>query len=152
LYRWISGIVVGVVVLAVGAGCGSGGDSSTVTKAEFKKQAEAICAKRKKEWQSSLAAYEKEVTDRKAAGNIKVQTEIAEGLLAKNMLPALQEQLEALEELGAPEGSEEKAEAWLASLTKNVKEIEENGVESLVATTFQDFEKQSKDLGVSCPF
>ncbi len=151
LYRWIGGIVVGIVVLTAGAGCGSGGDSSTVTKAEFTKQANAICAKRKKEWQTTLAGYEKEVQDKKATGNIKVQKEIAEGLLDESMLPALQGQLESLEDLGAPEGKEKQVEKWLADLSKGIEQVEKNGVESLTATGFEDFGKSSKELGVTCP-
>lgn len=151
LYRWIGGIVVGIMVLAVGAGCGGGGDSSTVTKAEFTKQANAICAKRKKEWQTTLASYEKKVQDRNASQNIEAQKEIAEELLDESMLPALQGQLEALEELGAPEGEEKQVETWLADLSKGVKEVEKNGVESLSAGDFNDFAKGSKELGVTCP-
>jgi hypothetical protein len=151
LYRWIGGIVVGIMVLTVGAGCGSGGDSSTVTKAEFTKQANAICAKRKKEWQTTLASYEKEVKEKNVTGNVKAQTEIAEDLLDESMLPALQGQLEGLEDLGAPEGKEKQVEKWLDDLSKGVEQVEKNGVKSLVATGFEDFAKSSKELGVTCP-
>jgi PAB1-binding protein PBP1 len=151
VYRWIGGIVVGALVLALGVGCGGGGDSPTVSKAEFTQQANAICAKRKKEWQTSIDSYEKQVKEKKAFTDVKAQTEIAQNLLDESMLPAMQDQLQSLEDLGAPDGSEEQVEKWLNTLAKTVKEVEEKGVKSLTSSGFQEFAKQSKDLGVTCP-
>lgn len=153
MYRWINGVIVAALVLGVvGIGCGGGDDSSsTLTKAEYTKQANQICAKRKKEWESDLASYEKEVTAKKATGDPEAQKEIAESVLQDSMLPALQEQLKALEALEAPEGVEKQVEAMLASLSSGVEGVEKEGVESLTGTGFAKFGKESEALGVTCP-
>jgi transketolase len=140
------------VLAAFVSGCGGGSDdSSSLTKAEYTKQADEICAKRKKEWKSDLASYEKEVVEKKATSDPEVQKELAESLLQESMLPALQEQLKALEELSAPEEIEKQAEKMLKSLSSGVGGVEKEGVESLTSSGFAKFEKESKALGVTCP-
>lgn len=152
MYRWISGVVLGVFVLAViASGCGGGGGSSSLTKSEYTKQADEICAKRKKEWKSDLAAYEKEVVEKKASNDPAAQKELAEGVLQESMLPSLQEQLKGLEELDAPKEIEKQAEKMVASLATGVEGVEKEGVESLVGSGFTKFGKEAEALGVTCP-
>ena len=144
-------MVVGCVVLVgIVSGCGGGGGES-LTKAEYTKQADEICATRKKEWKSDLAAYEKEVVEKKATNDPEAQKELAEVVLKDSMLPALQTQLEQLEELEAPEEIEAEAEKMVKSLASGVEGVEEGGVESLVGSGFAKFGKEAKALGVTCP-
>ena len=110
MYRWISGVLVGLVALgAVISGCGGGSDSSsTVTKAEFVKQADALCAERQKEWKAALASYNQEVQERNATNKLQVQEEIATDLVEKEMIPAVSKQLEAMEALPAPRAAKSR--------------------------------------------
>ena len=151
--RWIIGAVMGVVALAVlVSGCGGGsGTSSSLTKSEYTKQADEICAKRKNEWKSDIAGYEKEVVEKKASNDPEAQKELAEVALKESMLPSLQEQLKELEELDAPEEIEKQAEKMVASLSSGVEGVEKEGVESLVGSGFSKFGKEAKALGVTCP-
>jgi hypothetical protein len=154
VYRWISGVAVAVVMLGVvGIGCGGGGDdtSSSLTKAEYVKQADAICAERKKDWQTALTAYRKEDEKKNAVGNRKVEKELAENVLDDSMLPALETQLESLEDLGAPEGKEKQAEKMVDSLAKWVQGIEKGGTTAVFDGGSADFEEEAKELGVTCP-
>jgi hypothetical protein len=152
LYRWIIGAVLGVFALAAFVGgCGGGGEDSNLTKAEYTKQADEICVKRKKEWKSDLASYEKEVLEQKANNDSAAQTELAEAVLQESMLPALQEQVKQLEELNPPEEIEEQAEKMLKSLSSGVEGVEKEGVEGLVGSGFSKFEKEAEALGATCP-
>jgi hypothetical protein len=146
-------VVLGAVVIAVlVSGCGGGSDSSSsLTKAEYAEQADAICAERKKEWQASLASYQKEVEDKKATNDPEVQKEVAEGVLKDSMLPALSKQLEGLEELNAPQSIEKQVDKMLKSLSAGIEKIEKDGVESLVESGFAEFGEDAKAAGVTCP-
>ena len=156
MYRWISGILVGVVVLgAVISGCGGGSDSSTVTKAEFVKQADALCAERQKEWKTALASYNQQVQERNATNKLQVQEEIATGLLEKEMIPAVSKQLEAMEALPAPEGDEEQVSKMLDTLSKELEKVEgeKNPVYGLAKShNFEKFEEEAKKYGLNCSF
>ena len=154
MYRWISGVAMAVAMLGVvGVGCGGGGDDTTssLTKAEYVKQADAICAERKKEWQTALTDYRKEAEKKNAVGNAKLEKELAEDALSDSMLPSLQTQLESLEDLGSPQGKEKQAEKMVESLAKWVKGIEKGGTTAVFDGSSQDFEEEAKDLGVTCP-
>lgn len=153
MYLRIIGVVAGCVFLvALVGGCGGGsGTSSSLTKAEFTKQANEICATRKKEWKTDLASYEKEVVAQKAGSDPEAQKELAEDVLEESMLPSLQKQLDALEELGAPEEIEKQVDKMLKSLSSGVEGVEKNGVESLAGSGFENFLREAKALGVTCP-
>jgi hypothetical protein len=144
-------VVLGVVVLAaVLGGCGGGSDSSSsLTKAEYVKQADAICAERKKEWTGATASYEKEAKEKKAESDPKLQKKLIEEVLTDTMLPALEKQLESLEDLGAPEGKEKQVEKMLASFSKQLDTIKTPT--DLLETGFTEFEEEAEDLGVECP-
>jgi hypothetical protein len=143
--------MLGAAVL-IGAISGCGGDSEaseSLTKAEYVKQADAICAERKDDWDAAMASYRKEAEEKNAVGNTKVERELAEGVLQDEMLPALENQLESLEDLGQPEGKEKEAEKMVTSLAKDVESIEAPG--DVLQAGFGDFEEAAKDLGISCP-
>ena len=151
--RWIAAILPGAVVVAVlVGGCGGGSEASSgPTKAEFAEQADAVCAKRKREWQGALVSYKKEVRAEGAQNKPAIQLELADELLRDPMLPALEDQLERLEKLEAPEGNEAQAKKMLRALSGAIREVEDKGVKALSEAAFASFEKQAKALGVTCP-
>jgi hypothetical protein len=155
--RWIGGLVVGILAAAaLVSGCGEdSATSSGLTKAEFTKQGEAICAKRQKAWKASLATYNKQVEERNAASNPQAQEEIAVVLLEEEMIPAVRTQLEGLEDLPAPEGEEDKVSKMLTTLSKELEKVEsdKNLVYGLSKShNFEGFEEEAKKYGLNCSF
>lgn len=112
------------------AGCGSGGDSSestsSLTKAEFVKQGNAICAKGNKEIQEGFEEFEQEVGSQKQPTKAQL-TEAIETIV----LPAVRQQVEGVKDLGAPSGEEAKVEA----ITDAAEEALEKGEEDPASLT-----------------
>ena len=160
MYRWISGIAVALVVLGVGVGCG-GSDETTsdITKAQFVKKANFICADYKGK---RLAAAEKEFNPKQRQGPHTVGAkateefeaelrELGDKLLQEKLLPLTAQQLEELESLGAPAGDEEKVEQMLDNLGKAVEELEGENFEGLIAgNQFDAFESEAEKYGLNC--
>jgi hypothetical protein len=151
----MGGLVVGIVLLAAFAS-GCGGDSATsssLTRPEFIKQANAACAKRHQVWQTSLASYNKQVKERNATAEPQVQEEIATELLEEEMLPAVRKQLEALEALPAPDGEEDVISKILATLSQELNKVEKDPIKALAKShNFETFEEESKEYGLNCSF
>jgi hypothetical protein len=161
LYRWIGGIAVVVFLLVVGVGCGSGSGDTTpdISKAEFVKKADFICADYKRQ---RLAAAEKEYNPKQRQGSHIVGAkateeledelrELANKVLQEKTIPILRTQHEKLEALGAPAGDEEKIEKMLDNMEQATDEIEEEGFEGLVGgNQFDQFEKEVQKYGLSC--
>ena len=118
MYRWIGGIAVVLLLLVVGVGCGggSGDTTSDITKAQFVKKADFICADFKSK---RLAAAEKEYNPKQRQGSHSVGSkateeleaelkEQAEELLTDKLIPLTREEQEQLEALGAPCGGRRK--------------------------------------------
>jgi len=107
------------------AGCGSGGDSSestsSLTKAEFVKQGNAICAKGNKEIQEGFEEFEQEVGSQKQPTKAQL-TEAIETIV----LPAVRNQVEGIQELEPPSGEEAKVEAITDSAEEALEEGEED--------------------------
>jgi hypothetical protein len=99
------------------SGCGGGGDdkqasaATSLSKAEFVKQGNAICKKASKERVAKFEAH---------TGDIST-----EEIVLKYTLPSMQEIGEQLGELGAPKGDEEKIEAIVTGIDEGVEKSEE---------------------------
>lgn len=152
--RWIGGIGVVVAALTIGAfaaGCGDGGDSTasaSVTKAQFVKKATAICADRKKRWEAKVASAKKEFE----AEDASLDEEGAEELVSSSLLPLMKEELEELEDLGAPAGDEEKVSKILEARSEAIAKIEQSGVAAVYKpTTLGPFDEQAGKYGLKCP-
>jgi hypothetical protein len=122
LFLWFS---LGLTVVAAAgalAGCGGGGDSASGTtlttsshsKAEYVKLANAICKKGREATLGKIGAFME-------ARNGGKESKAQDGnLFAKALqtifLPAIQTQVEEIRSLGAPEGDEQQVEALLTAL------------------------------------
>jgi hypothetical protein len=151
MYRRTFAIFISVLaVAAIAAGCGSSDDSSTssLTKAEFIKQASDVCKEINKESQDKLQAAIKTQENVPPAKNVD-QVGIEERLISTIVVPALTKQNEELTKLGAPEGDEGEVDAILEALEKVTKEAEENpiGVTSK-ADPFLEVDQLSKGYGL----
>ena len=148
-------LLIAVAAVAfVAAGCGS--DSSTtdstasLTKAEFLKQGNAICAAGNKEINVGFEKFFKENEFSKK--NQPTQADFEEGA-EEIVIPSIRKQIDELKELEAPEGEEEKFEA----LFENAEAQLEKGEEDTSLLTdenndlFAGVNKEAKALGLgSC--
>lgn len=107
-------------LLAVGIGGCGGGDSTTdtattaaLTKAEFVKQANAICAEGNKETDAIFASFDK--------GEPKAE---AETVIENQFVPSVQQQIDEIRALGAPEGDEATVEEMLDLAQADLETIE----------------------------
>jgi hypothetical protein len=112
------------------AGCGSsdsttGGTEATnpLTKAEFLKQGNAICAKGNKEIGEGFEEFAKEhhFSKKKEPSSGELE-EAAEEIL----IPKVRQQIDGIRALGAPSGEEAEVEAILAAAEKGLKKGEED--------------------------
>ena len=122
-------MAIAISVVAVGvlaAGCGGGDDTSSETsaalsKAEFVKQADAICAK-------GNEAIEGEVEEFAEDNDVDIEKPTAEQqeeVIADVVAPATRQQIEEIAELGVPSGDEEQIEAMIESVETGTDELEE---------------------------
>jgi hypothetical protein len=119
-----------LAALALVAGCGSGSDSSSteatassLTKADFLKQGNAICAKGNKEIEQGFEEFGKEHKFSKT--NEPTQAELEEAA-EEVLIPNIRQELDAIRALGAPSGEEAEVEKVLAAAEKGLKQGEED--------------------------
>ncbi len=151
--RFLALIVAVVAVGLVAAGCGSSGDSTTdstasLTKAEFIKQGNAICAAGNKEIDAGFEEFakEKNLSQNKEPSEAQLE-EAAETIL----LPSVAKQVEELRALGAPEGDEGEVDQLLTGVEEAMEEGEEDPV-SLTqegAGPFTEVNKEAQAYGLT---
>jgi hypothetical protein len=153
-FRWILGVSLVVLVWVVMAGCGGGSETSEMTKADFVKSANAVCANQREEWRSTLKSLAKKSAESKGgqAGFTAVRKR-SEAAFESTLLPALKKELEGLEELQVPQSDDAEVEAILRSLSSGINDLEQQGSEGLLnAKNFAGFEKKSEAYGLDCGF
>ncbi len=111
---WRAAIPITVLLaLSVATGCGDDGgaaadtSTSSVTKAELIRKADAICTRSETEFQSQLQGYRARL---KAQPPTKSQER---QIVADYQLPSLQDQVDGIAKLGAPDGEDDQVEAIL---------------------------------------
>jgi len=136
-------------IAAIAAGCGSSSDDSTssLTKAEFIAQADAICKKGNDEIETDFEAFAKENGVQENEEPSKSQgVEISETIL----VPNIENQSEELRELEVPTADEAEISAMLDSLDQGVEEAEEDP-EALFTSKSDPFgpaNKKAKEYGL----
>jgi hypothetical protein len=129
-------IIAGIGVLAVAllaTGCGGGeGDEATaqVSKAQFYKQARAVCAKTQKAFQTELAAK-----------NISA--------VYSNAAPLLEHEAEELEAISGPEEVEEEVKPLIANVLKASHLVAQEGIAAANAPSTQAYKKEASGLHLS---
>ena len=121
-------IGMAIALAAAVAGCGGGDDSTgggdssaaALTKAEFIKQADAIC----KDGEEQLEDEGNEFAEENDIDTENATDEQKEEVIVDVIGPALHKQGEELAGLGAPEGEEESIEAIVDALESGADEIE----------------------------
>jgi hypothetical protein len=155
VFRWITGMAIGAALLVLVVGCGGGDDSTTeVTKAEFNKQANAICAKGKMERKDAYEKYSEEVQARiqkNGPATPTVERELANKMVQERVVPSLEDQLEELEALGTPAAEEVMVSKMLKNLSSGTDEIEDGGVRQLVeGGKLLTFQEEAEGYGLTC--
>lgn len=122
---FLAGAMTLVLLAAVVAGCGGGDDTSSetsaaLTKAEFIKQADAICAKGEKALEGEAEEFAEE-NDVDVEKPTKAQQE---EVIADVVAPGVRKQAEEIADLGAPEGDEESVEAIVEAVETGSDELE----------------------------
>ena len=114
-------LLAGVVaILVVAAGCGSSSDSSSLTKAEFVKQADQICTKGEKSIEDGAEKFAEENNVNTEKPTKAQQEEVIQQVVA----PEIRQQAEEIGDLGAPSGEEEKVEAIVTAVEEGADELE----------------------------
>jgi hypothetical protein len=134
LSKGLLALLASVVAIAlVAAGCGSSSDTtgsteaseSSLTKAEFVKKGNAICAAGNKEIEEQFADFAKEEDLNEKAPPTKAQSKNA---AEKVLIPTISGELEGLRNLGTPEGDEGEVDAILTAAEEGLEKGEEDPV------------------------
>jgi hypothetical protein len=119
-------LILGVLTVAIGlamAGCGSGSDSTPISKAEFVKRADAVCAEVEKKMSSGLRSFIARYEGKEPEG-AAARTAAQAALIETVMAPNKRNEAEQLREIGSPKGDEDQVEAIADTLDEGVDEAE----------------------------
>jgi ABC-type glycerol-3-phosphate transport system substrate-binding protein len=128
--RLIAMLAAVLAVAVVAAGCGGSDDSSSATtetaaalsKAEFIKQADAICTK----GNESIETEANEFAEENNVNTKKPKRAQQEEVIIDVVAPGVRRQGEEIAELGAPSGDEEEIDAIVAAVEEGADELEED--------------------------
>lgn len=117
----------GLLSVLLAAGCGGTSDgadevtASSLSMAEFVKQADAACVKRQEEAREDFIAYSERVAK---SGETTAEREAHLATVAETIvMPGLQQQVEDIRALGAPKGKEGEVEALLLALEEGAEKV-----------------------------
>jgi hypothetical protein len=128
LSKRLIALLVGAMALAmVAAGCGSDSDddssTASLTKAQFVKQGNAICAAGNKKMEAQFETFAKEhdLSEDKPPSDAQF-AELADDVL----VPGVTAQVEGLRELPAPSGEEDQVDEILSAAEGAIEETEDD--------------------------
>jgi hypothetical protein len=122
LIKRISGLLLAAAALSgLAAGCGSGSGDS-ITKGEFIKKADAICAKTDKAQSGEAVGY---LRAHQSIQGLPRETVLAKLITAVG-LPAVIKEVEEIEALGTPSGEEQKLQAIFSAAKAAIKKAEKD--------------------------
>jgi hypothetical protein len=139
-------LLLGVCALAlVAAGCGGGSDetssTASLTKAQFIKKADGICASAEKEIEGEFESFAKE---HKLSEKNPPSNEESEEAATTILIPSIEGQLEDIRALGAPAGEEQKVEELLAAVESAIEKTKEDPVKFIESEGEGDFAHANK--------
>ncbi|HEV2858411.1 MAG TPA: hypothetical protein VGW80_08420 [Solirubrobacterales bacterium] len=149
----LAGLLAAVVAIAmIAAGCGSSDDSTdstgSLTKAEFVKQGNAICAKGEKEIGEGFEEFAKENNLPKNKQPSQAQlTEAVEEVV----LPTVSDEVESIRDLGLPKEGGKEADEVLKAAEEAIEKGEEDpaALASEKNDPFADANKKARDFGLT---
>lgn len=123
-------VLLGAVAVMAGIGSGCGGSESTLTKAEFVKQANAICTQRNQEVFKRLSTWVEEQPNNGAG---MTQDELFAGAVRQILLPAVESKINGIESLNAPPQGQHQVDSYLQGMKGALAAVEKQGSSSYVA-------------------
>jgi hypothetical protein len=137
-----------LAAVAVGSGCGGGGDNDeqALTKAQYLRQANAICTKgdEAKTEALSVAAQKKSRNETRL-----LDKKDLEDLATDVALPAVRKMVGELSELVPPEKDKEKVEAIIDSMEVGLDEIEDEPKKFVSGDAFLKVDKLADAYGLT---
>ncbi len=135
-------VALALAAFAVGCG-GSETTAATLTKAQFVKQADAICLRGDERFQEMFQSFMQTTPDPALPSERTMAqwTEIVEKVFA----PAVEQEVEEVRALGAPRDDRRQVNSMLAAVEEGLKEVEEDP--SVEADTEEQFRKSSRLAG-----
>lgn len=113
-------------IALIAAGCGGGSDNtgsaSSLSKAEFVKKGNAICARGQKEIDEGVENFGKE---HNLSGKVPTKAERNE-LTNDVLIPIVLKEVDNIRALGIPSGNEKEVEAMLSAVEEATVEIEKD--------------------------
>jgi hypothetical protein len=130
----------------VAAGCGSSSDTTestaSISKAEFVKQADSICATTEKQNEKEFNEFFEEEGVSK---NKPPSKEMQEQAIQAVAIPSLSSQLEEIRALGFPD---QESESILESAEEDLAEVEEKPSALFSQNTFKETNKKARAYGL----
>lgn len=120
--------IFAVLALAI-AGCGGGDETTSLSRSQFVKQANANCEKQEERRANIIR---KEITGRDQTKLLPLKDR--EQLVLKTV-PPYEAMAAELESLGAPEGDEEKVEAIVEAMEKAAENVKDDPATALTSTS-----------------
>lgn len=142
--RAVAGVAL-IIAAALVAGCGGGGDTSTaaaLSKAEYVKQANAICKKGQQNREAAVNELAEEVKPGADPG------ELPKAGLVEAVTDPLATMVDELAALPAPEGDEAQVEGFIQGYEKAVEEIEEDENAAFNGELFGEPDKKALKYGL----
>jgi hypothetical protein len=137
--------LLGLILAFAFIGCGGGDDDeepASLTKVQYVKRADDICAQTEKRQRKLLGQFQRE---NPKAGN---SPQALEQMISVAALPPMKEQVQELAELPPPDKEAAKAEAYLNALEKGLKAAEkEPGALLAEPGAFNKAEEASQAFG-----
>ena len=140
-------VAIGVLAAAmIGAGCG-GSDDPEITKAEFIKEVDAVCAKGNKQIETKFIDYVQSTGFK--VGQQPSEKQLEE-LLETLLIPTVEQETEEIEDLGMPKGDEQEVEALLAAIEEGREKAEEDPKSVILETgvAFAKADELAKKYGL----
>jgi len=113
-------VLAAVFLGLLAVGCGSSSDSSSLTKAEFVKQADQICTKGEKSIEDGAEKFAEDNDVNTEKPTKAQQEEVIQQVVA----PDIRKQAEEIGDLGAPKGEEAEVEAIVTAVEDGADELE----------------------------
>lgn len=134
-----------------GSSSEGGGGTSSISKAEFIKEADGICAAGKKQVESEYAAYLKKKGIKEISPKASSRTEAeaqATEVIETIAIPALRRQFDAIGALGVPDDGEQVS-AYHAAVEKGIKVGEREPVSLFTSAdkVFAEADKLADEIG-----
>ncbi len=142
-------MLLAALALVVVAGCGSsdddegGEETQTLTKVEFIEQGDKICEEAEDRSESEAEDFAEE----NGFELEKASEEEIEEAITEVLVPALNQQAEEIQALGAPEGDEKRVEAIVTALEDGANEVADDPKLAFQGQPLKEASKLARDYG-----